>query len=397
MRFRFQRSNRYLWLGIIAVVVIGVVGIAFLTQSSSDITVCSSGCDFATIQAAIDDASTAAGALIEIVDPIHTEAGILVNKDVVIQGRGAENTIVQAHADVEKATQRVFSIAAETSVTIRGITIQHGNPAAEPQSGGAIRNEGELILEACLIRDNLGSAGGGIFNDGTLTLVDCTVSHNTATGGNAYYECNTGGGIKNMAGVVTLINSTVSDNTAKGKGGGLHIACNGTLKLVNSTISGNRTTFDGGGVYINGVGEFTNSTIFGNQAHNGGGVYVRGTGEKGMVRGLLNFSNTIIAGNTITFTDYGNADCTLGDYAAIGVNLNNLIEDGSCDAAYSGDPLLSPLADNGGLTQTHAPSPRSPLIDALAPEMCIVDTDQRGITRPSGAGCEIGAVEYDVE
>jgi len=382
---------------IMTVFIVAAVWIAALSHPSDDITVCSTGCDFPTIQAAIDDEATKAGDMIEISDSVHTEAGILVNKDIVIQGRGAENTIVQANANVDEASQRVFSIAADNFVTIRSITIRHGNPATEPQSGGAIRNEGELILEKCVIRDNLGSAGGGIFNDGTLTLVDCTVSHNIATGGDTYYECNTGGGIKNMSGEITLINCTVSGNTAKGKGGGIHVACNGTLKLVNSTISGNRTTCDGGGVYINGVGDFTSSTIFGNFAHNGGGVYVRGTGEEGLVRGLFNFSNTIVAGNTITFKDYGHADCTLGDYAVIGINLNNFIEDGSCEASYSGDPRLSSLTDNGGDTETHAPSPGSPLIDVLPPDMCLIDTDQRGMPRPGGEGCEIGAVEFDAE
>jgi hypothetical protein len=374
-----------------------VIAIVLWPSGEGRLTVCASGCDFTTIQAAIDSRSTKADTTIEVVDPVHTEAGIRVNKDVVIQGRGAENTIVQAHADVDEATQRIFSIAAETFVTIRGITIRHGNPASAPQSGGAIRNEGELILEECAIRDNQGSAGGGIFNDGTLTLINSTVSHNVATGGDTYYECNTGGGIKIMSGEVSLINSTVSSNTAKGKGGGIHIACNGKLKLINSTISGNHTAYDGGGVYINGVGDFSHSTIFGNSAHNGGGVYVRGTGEEGLVRGLLNFSNTIIAGNTITFSDYGHSDCTLGDYAVIGVHLNNFIEDGSCAASYAGDPLLMHLADNGGLTQTHALSPGSPVIDALPPEMCFIDTDQRGMAHPNGLGCDIGAVEFDPE
>lgn len=399
MRSRIPRSNRYVYWGMIVVFIVCLALIAIILWPTIDdvLTVCASGCNYATIQTAIDDNPTVAGVVIEIVDPIHTEAGILVNKDIVIQGRGAESTIVQAHADIDEATQRVFFIAAETSVTIRGITIRHGNPAAKPQSGGAIHNEGELILEACAIRDNQGSAGGGIFNDGTLTLIDCTVSHNTATGGDTYYECNTGGGIKNMAGEVALINSTVSGNTARGKGGGLHVACNGTLNLVNSTISGNRTTYDGGGIYINGVGDFTNSTIFGNQAHNGGGIYIKGTGEEGFVRGLLNFTNTIIAGNTITFSDYGHADCMLGDYAVIGVNLNNLTQDGTCAATFSGDPLLLPLADNGGLTQTHTPSFNSPVIDAISPNRCFVDTDQRGMSRPAGAGCEIGSVEFDTE
>lgn len=199
-----------------------------------------------------------------------------------------------------------------------------------------------------------------------------------------------------MVGVATLINSTVSDNTAQGKGGGLHIACLGTLALINSTVSGNSTTNNGGGVYLDGVGKFTNSTIVGNSANNGGGVYADGTREVGLVQGVLNYTNTIIADNTISFVEYGVADCLLGDYASVGANINNLVEDGSCDSAHFGDPLLASLDNNGGDTQTHAPSPDSPVVDAILTDECVVTTDQRGIPRPHGAGCDIGAVELQV-
>jgi hypothetical protein len=394
-----QRSYKLLCLGLIAVLLAGVAwGLVSVPVASGDtVTVCAAGCDFTTIQDAIDDSGISAGDVINITDAVHTESGILVNKDVTIQGQGADSTVVQAHADVDEATERVFFVAAGTAATIRRMTIRHGNPSSEPRSGGGIRNEGELTIEESIISHNRGSAGGGIFNDGRLALVNCTVSSNTAAGGDSYLECSTGGGIKNMVGVATLINSTVSDNTARAKGGGLHIACQGTLVLVNSTVSGNNTTDDGGGVYLNGVGEFTNSTIVNNSAHNGGGVYVRGTREVGLVRGLLNYTNTIIADNTTSFVKYGTADCFLGDYASVGTNINNLVMDGSCDSAHSGDPRLAPLDDNGGDTQTHAPSPASPVVDAIPTDECIVDTDQRGMSRPYGPGCDIGAFELQVD
>jgi hypothetical protein len=391
----FQRANKFLCLGLIAILPAGVaLGLVSVQAASGDtVTVCADGCDFMTVQDAIDAPSTTAGDVINITDALHTESGILVNKDVTIQGQGADSTIVQAQTEIDAATERVFFVKDGAVVTLRRMTIRHGNPTSEPQSGGGIRNEGELTIEESIISHNRGSAGGGLFNDGKLTLVNCTISSNTATGGDTYLECNTGGGIKNMVGVTTLINSTVSDNTSRGKGGGLHIACHGTLVLVNSTISGNNTTNNGGGVYINGVGEFTNSTIANNSANNGGGVYVHGTREVGLVRGLLNYTNTIIADNTISFGKYGIADCLLGDYASIGTNVNNLVEDGNCDPAHSGDPQLAPLDDNGGDTQTHAPSPDSPAVNAIRAGECIVDTDQRGLPRPYGAGCDIGAVE----
>jgi hypothetical protein len=399
MLFLVQRSNESLWFGMIAVLLAGVtLGLVSVRIASGDtVTVCAAGCDFTTIQDAIDDSGVIAGDVINITDAVHTESGILVNKNVTIQGQGADSTIVQAHADVGEATERVFFVAAGAVVTIRRMTIRHGNPSSEPQSGGGIRNEGELMIEESIISHNRGSAGGGILNDGRLTLVNCTVNSNTATGGDSFLECSTGGGIKNLVGVTTLINSTVSHNTARGKGGGLHIACHGTLVLVNSTVSSNSTTNDGGGIYLNGVGEFTSSTIVNNSAHNGGGVYVHGTREVGLVRGLLSYTNTIIADNTISFVEYGVADCFLGDHSSVGTNINNLVEDGGCDSAHLGDPRLAPLDDNGGDTQTHAPSPDSPVVDAILPDECLVDADQRGMSRPYGAGCDIGAFELQVD
>jgi predicted outer membrane repeat protein len=167
--------------------------------------------------------------------------------------------------------------------------------------------------------------------------------------------------------------------------------------MENSTISGNSTTHDGGGIYLDGVAEINFSTIVGNSAHNGGGIYIDGDPEEGVERGLLHFSGTVIAGNTISFADYGTEDCLIGDHASVGLNKNNFVEDGSCEAALSGEPFLGPLAVNGGLTQTHAPQEESPLVDAVPSVQCALNTDQTGQTRPSGRGCDIGSVELQLE
>ncbi len=357
-----------------------------------DITVCAAGCDFTTIQAAIDADSTAAGDIIGVADAIHTELNIQLTKNVTIQGQGAPQTIIQAHVKPEAATDRVFSVARGITATLQAMTIRHGNPEVSPQSGGGILNEGTLTLRNVVVRDNYGSAGGGILNDGTLTLINSTVRDNHAVGGvDPYLECKTGGGIKDLSGVVTLIDSTVSGNTALGKGGGLHVACNGTVVVINSTISGNTSRESGGGLYINGVGQFTHSTISGNNANTGGGLCFSGSGEKGFIRGQLNYTNTLIAGNTARMPKYGVADCLIGDLGSIGVNSANWVGDGTCSPALSGDPLLSLLADNGGDTQTHALLAGSPAIDAIPPISCTLTADQRG--QPRSTPCDIGAVE----
>ena len=100
MTIKFQSVNKFLYIGLIIIVLAGVIlGLLYLQGSRGNtVTVCAAGCDFMTVQDAIDDPDTIAGFVINITDAIHTEGGILVNKDLTIQGQGAENTIVQAQA-----------------------------------------------------------------------------------------------------------------------------------------------------------------------------------------------------------------------------------------------------------------------------------------------------------
>jgi hypothetical protein len=361
-----------------------------------DVTVCASGCDFTSIREALEAGSTKAGSIIGVVDPIHTEAGILVNKNVVIQGQGAEKTVVQAHPNPGEGTERVFEIPLEISVTIRDMTVRHGNPTTSLLTGGGILNYGTLTLEDTIIRDNYGSAGGGIYNEGTLTLINSAISHNGSLGGgDTFIECTTGGGMKILSGTVTLINSTISENQARGKGGGVHVACSGTLVLENSTISSNFTSESGGGVYLNGIGVFTNSTISNNSAYNVGGINIEGSGEKNLIRGQLSLTNTIISNNIGRLEKYGVADCYMNQHGSIIKNDYSWIGDGNCAPTFSGDPMLGPLTDNGGSTLTHNLLPGSPAIDVIPAEACTLETDQRG--EPRDAPCDIGAFEVQAD
>ena len=70
----------------------------------------------------------------------------------------------------------------------------------------------------------------------------------------------------------------------------------------------------------------------------------------------------------------------------------NLISDGSCSAALTGNPMLGPLADNGGSAQTFALWPGSPAINAGTNSGCPA-ADQRGQARPVNTTCDIGAYE----
>jgi hypothetical protein len=120
-----------------------------------------------------------------------------------------------------------------------------------------------------------------------------------------------------------------------------------------------------------------NSTISGNSANNGGGILTSG--------GTATLKNTIVANN-----EGGN--CAGLPVTDDGGNLEWPGND--CGFALSADPLLGPLADNGGPTQTHALQPDSPAIDA-AVECPPPATDQRGVSRPQGDACDIGSFELE--
>ena len=362
------------------------------TPGPRTVTVCSSGCDYASIKAAMDDASLVAGSTIEVTDAVHTEGDIAVSKDVTIQGQGAEATIVQAHAEAEASTDRVFYVPPGVTASIRQMTIRHGFPDLEPKllgvrrCGGGVANEGTLTLEAVVITENTAGGGAGIWNKGTVTVVASTISNNT-TGSDeeAGFGCAAGGGIKTVDGLVELIDTTISENAALSRAAGIHIGCASTVVLTNTTISGNTVTgWGGGGIHVKGTLVAVHSTIVDNEVIEGcGGI---------LNRGRVDLTNSIVANNRPDDCVIDRHASASTEFGTFGANVDNLIGDGGCEATFSGDPLLGPLADNGGATLTHVPLDESPAIDAGA---CLLEIDQRGSPRPQGEGCDIGAVEVE--
>lgn len=261
--------------------------------------------------------------------------------------------------------------------------------------GASIQGSGITIFTS--------GAGGSI--NGTLDGV--TVNANAGTNNAGVFVSATGG-----AANLTIRNSTVSNNVSSGAGGGIGLnnagATSGAASVfnfTNSTISGNRANGSGGGFLLDQpaaagsvTANFNFCTIANNRANNdstgsetGGGI--------ARVNGTLNLKNTVVGDNSVG---------TGGSAPDISGSVNsqdyNHIEDptgatigGTTTNNTTGDPQLGPLAANGGPTSTHLPGGASPLLNAIpsGTNDCgsPINTDQRGLPRPSGAGCEKGSVE----
>ena len=200
----------------------------------------------------------------------------------------------------------------------------------------------------------------------------------------------------------TITDSTISGNTGAGGGNGAGVYDNGSgLAISRSTISGNSTpTGDGGGIYSNGVDLALNQRHDKRQhASSGGGLFNFGNG--------VNIIATTIASNTGGGVGNGGVNLSLTStiVANNGVNCSGGASDGGSNLQFPGttcgvsvtsaDPLLQALADNGGPTKTQALTAGSPAIDA-GTEICppTPPTDQRGVARPQGPACDIGAFEF---
>ena len=282
---------------------------------------------------------------------------------------------------------RVFSIISGTQATFNHLTMVHGyDPSincTDESCGGAlqVQNSANVTMNYCTVANNSALWGAGICNRGTLVLRHSTVKENTGR---------EGGGILNDGGTLTVQYSTLNNNTASSYGGG--IVNGGTLVLDNSTLTGNAaegtTSLDGGGALdqwgaaVLPSATISNSTIVSNKANSGSsGIWLE--------NGTIAIRNSIIANNTgNNFTTSG------GTLTSNGYNLSNSWGGVSLTTGdQTGDPLVAALADNGGSTLTCALQQQSPARDTANPSTCS-GTDQRGIARPQGSACDIGAYEY---
>ena len=259
--------------------------------------------------------------------------------------------------------------------------------------------------------------GGGIgassgFESGSIAiaLTDSVLSGNVA-GGAGTEASGFGGGLELSSGgakntlMLTLERTSVTGNTAggggaeaSGFGGGVDFSSGGaavvqTLTAADSTIAGNSAGgggakadgFGGGIEFGTGTATLSHLTVAGNSAGGGGGNSFGGGLAVGSV-GTGAISNSIVAGNP-------GANC----FTAIPSGGHNIDDGSTCgfkgSADKSGvDPKLGALGGHPGPSLTQMPLAGSPAIDSADPATCPA-IDQRGVTRPQGAGCDIGAVE----
>jgi CSLREA domain-containing protein len=354
----------------------------------------------------------------------------------VVDGNGAAvgERVFDVHRCSRDAVDMVTNDCTfgEVFVKISGITIQHGG-------AGGIANQGHLTMEDCIVTENtinhVGAFypwGGGIANTGSLTVTGSVVSNNvsaddthsagggifsnghamtidsTTISGNVVYGApDEGGGIYSVgSGKVIIKNSTVSGNSA-GLGGGIYMGGSDNVVVVNSTISGNSSSEDGGGIYFSaGTGGLYNVTIAQNRANADERGSAIGGGVFNTAGASLSFANSIIAGNDVVIPTTGkpihDPDQCFGTIISLG---NNLLSDIDLDHCTVTGPYnvasvaLGQLQNNGGPTKTHALPVGSAAIDAGNMGGCVdadgapIAKDQRGVPRPFGSSCDVGAFE----
>ena len=328
-----------------------------------------------------------------------------ISSDMTISGPGLSQLTISGDNNV-----RVFHLPITNPgpVSFSGLTISNGR--ADMDVGGGIYSEtsAAVNVNACSISNNFAGLGGAIANssNGTFTITNSTINNNSA---------GTAAGFYNGSGTLNIIGSTLSNNSTTqggfGNGGGVNTG-SGTLNVINSTLHNNTAFGGGGGIYSNStdaVINVSNSTITQNfaVAFGGGGINNNNAGHS-------NILNSIIASNgSQVGTDL------LGTFVSLGHNLigNNAFSTGFTVGTNNpnGDlvggpgvariePILGPLQNNGGATETRALLPGSPAIDAG--DNCVVlasgsggclatplTTDQRGVARQVNGTVDMGAFE----
>ena len=278
------------------------------------------------------------------------------------------------------------------------ITISGNNATRIIDVNSISTNAADVKLSNLVLTAGSSDEGAGIYSKSgnaaaNITIVNTTVSDCTALYG--------GGALYFYRGKTVIANSLITGNHSGYYG---TIRNNSNMTIVNSTIAGNTAGVSSAGI-LNEIGKLTllNSTVVNNHADGST------TGAAIASQGTLVIKNTVVAGNTADTTNTpsdiaGTVD--RADHSFFGTNVTITTDTGSI--VNGGNPLLGPLADNGGPVLTYAPRSGSPLINAGSNAALPTDTldldgdgnvtevlpiDASGGPRLQGGTVDIGAVE----
>ncbi|MEM6777462.1 MAG: ELWxxDGT repeat protein, partial [Planctomycetota bacterium] len=319
-----------------------------------------------------------------------------ITRDLTILGLGAGLLTIDAGDGPDNTFgtgdgYRIFEIDdadfnTRLDVAINGLTLTGGDVTGQPFiAGGAVYSVENLTIRDAVIRGNASSEnGGGVASfGGTLNVIDSHITGNQAG--------ETGGGLVLSGGTAFVNGSTISNNSAR-HAGGLSHGNSGNFNMTNSTVSGNTATERAAGLLgFSGTGTILFSTIAGNTV-NGVEDAIAHLPPEIQGGAVYRFDNTIVSGNV----QLDVARPMSGDYNLFSTNvaisgIGNLINT---------DPMLGPLQDNQGVTQTRAPAAQSPAINAGNPEALpgvggtpLFDQRGTGFDRVLGGRTDIGAYE----
>jgi predicted outer membrane repeat protein len=273
------------------------------------------------------------------------------------------------------------------------------------RSGAAISNTGTLNVSGSTFTENVGpfgpgGLGGGIQTTGAITVSGSTFVNNSnyrgggigvSPTGSASIDGSTfigntgdrGGAIANEGTTMNVHGSTFSHNVAV-KGGGIRNF--GPLVVSDTTFFANTGDFTGGGIANSETMTITHVTFADNVVNNPKGV----TSIANLKFPQLTLSAAV---RNSVLKSVGGTGCDGGTVFA--GSVGNVTWPGATCPGITADPALGPLQDNGGPTPTMVPAAGSPLLDAAVDTHCS-STDQRGVDRPQGSHCDVGAVELVV-
>lgn len=300
------------------------------------------GSGICTLRAAIQAANSNPDASTIILPPgtysLTQTASIAFTTPIRVLGSGAGQTVIDRS---NTANQDLEVVGA--AVTLSGVTIRN---SGDGRIGLWLRSAATVTLSEAAISANNGL---GILNDGSTLILD-----------RALISGNADGGVRSigLAPSVVMSNTTLSNNF---NGPGLDVQA-GEANLNNVTISENTDTMPGAGLRV-------------------------------AVGATVSVRNSIVARNSNSAGGTG-PDCN-GSINSQGYNL--IGNSAGCSGLAATDRLdveagLGALQDNGGRTATHALDISSPALNNGDPATC-QPNDQRGVGRPQGAGCDIGAFE----